>query len=121
MFKDSEVIPHLWVTIAHPFREKISNFTMNVFKIISRVKIILVTHNDLPLMFVQNTKCDIAINKEILSDLLNARGYFLLYGTTAPSSEFQHPEAWPASTYGQLREGYLRMKPSLARVKCCIL
>ena len=31
----------------------------------------------------------------------------LLYGTPAPSSERQHPEAWPASTYGHLREGCL--------------
>ena len=36
--------------------------------------------------------------------------FFLLYGTPAPSSECQHPEAWPASTYGYFREGYLRMK-----------
>ena len=27
-----------------------------------------------------------------------------MYGTPAPSSECQHPEAWPASTYGLLRE-----------------
>ena len=33
------------------------------------------------------------------------RVFFLLYGTPAPSSECQHPEAWPASTYGNLREG----------------
>jgi len=26
----------------------------------------------------------------------------------APSTERQHPEAWPASIYGHLREGYLR-------------
>ena len=26
-----------------------------------------------------------------------------MYGTPAPSSESQHPEAWPASTYGHLR------------------
>ena len=30
----------------------------------------------------------------------------------APSSKCQHPEAWPASTYGHLREGYLRIKSS---------
>ena len=33
--------------------------------------------------------------------------FSLLYGTPAPSSERQHLEAWPASTYGHLREGYL--------------
>ena len=27
----------------------------------------------------------------------------LLYSTPAPSAELQHPEAWPASTYGYLR------------------
>ena len=26
-----------------------------------------------------------------------------MYGTPAPSAESQHPEAWPASTYGHLR------------------
>ena len=26
-----------------------------------------------------------------------------MYGTPAPSTEGQHPEAWPASTYGHLR------------------
>ena len=31
--------------------------------------------------------------------------FSLLYGTPAPSAESQHPEAWPASTYGHLREG----------------
>ena len=36
--------------------------------------------------------------------------FSLLYGKPAPSSECQHPEAWPASTYGHLREGHLRMK-----------
>ena len=29
--------------------------------------------------------------------------FSLLYGTPAPSAESQHPEAWPASTYGELR------------------
>ena len=29
--------------------------------------------------------------------------FSLLYGTPAPSAERQHPEAWPASTYGHLR------------------
>ena len=29
--------------------------------------------------------------------------FSLLYGMPAPSSECQHPEAWPASTYGHLR------------------
>ena len=29
--------------------------------------------------------------------------FSLLFGTPAPSSERQHPEAWPASTYGYLR------------------
>ena len=33
--------------------------------------------------------------------------FSLLYGTPAPSSERKHPESWPASTYGHLREGYL--------------
>jgi len=32
----------------------------------------------------------------------------LLYGMPASSAERQHPEAWPASIYGHLREGYLR-------------
>ena len=31
------------------------------------------------------------------------RFFSLLYGTQAPSSESQHPESWPASTYGHLR------------------
>ena len=26
-----------------------------------------------------------------------------MYGTPAPSAERQHPEAWPATTYGHLR------------------
>ena len=30
--------------------------------------------------------------------------FLLLYGMPAPSAERQHPEAWPASTYGHLRE-----------------
>ena len=30
--------------------------------------------------------------------------FSLLYGMPAPSSECQHPEAWPASIYGHLRE-----------------
>ena len=37
---------------------------------------------------------------------------FLLCVMPAPSSECQHPEAWPASTYGHLREWYIRMKSS---------
>ena len=37
----------------------------------------------------------------------------LLYGTpAAPSVERQHPEAWPASTYGHLR-GYMWRNPYL--------
>ena len=32
----------------------------------------------------------------------------LLYGTPAPSAERQHPEAWPASTYGHWRGVNLR-------------
>ena len=40
-----------------------------------------------------------------LLDLIFFRFSFfsLLYGTPAPTSERQHPEAWPASTYGHLR------------------
>ena len=36
--------------------------------------------------------------------------FSLLYGTPAPSSECQHPEAWPASTYGHLRGVSLTFK-----------
>ena len=40
--------------------------------------------------------------------------FFLLsiVGTPAPSSERQHPEAWPASTYGYLR-GVSLILPSI--------
>ena len=38
--------------------------------------------------------------------------YHFLYSTAAPSAEYQHPEAWPASTYGHFKEGYLIMKSS---------
>ena len=31
------------------------------------------------------------------------RFFSILYGTPAPNAERQHPEAWPASTYGHLR------------------
>ena len=41
----------------------------------------------------------IALKKE-----LAYRVFLLLYGMPAPSAERQHPEAWPASTYGHLRE-----------------
>ena len=40
----------------------------------------------------------------------------LLYGTPASSAESQHPEAWPASIYRHLREGYLRKKKRKKRV-----
>ena len=33
--------------------------------------------------------------------------FSLLYGMPAPSAECQQLEAWPASIYGHLREGYL--------------
>ena len=36
-------------------------------------------------------------------NLKDFRFFSLLYGTPAPSAEPQHPEAWPASTYGHLR------------------
>ena len=36
----------------------------------------------------------------------------LLYGTPAPSIESQHPEAWPASTYGHLRGVSLKIVPA---------
>ena len=38
---------------------------------------------------------------------LDFRFFSLLYDTPAPSAESQHLEAWPVSTYGHLREGYL--------------
>ena len=37
--------------------------------------------------------------------------FSLLYGTPAPSAERQHPEAWPASTYGHLRGVSLKTVP----------
>ena len=40
---------------------------------------------------------------------------FLLYGTPAPSTECQNPEAWSASIYGHLKEFYCS-KASLANV-----
>ena len=42
------------------------------------------------------------------------RFYFfsLLYGTPAPSAERQHTEAWPASTYGHLRDVSLKIVPA---------
>ena len=36
----------------------------------------------------------------------------LLYGTPAPSAEHQHPEAWSASTYGQLIGVSLKIVPA---------
>ena len=39
--------------------------------------------------------------------------FSLLYGSPAPNSESQLLEAWPASIYGHLREGYLSV-PSQA-------
>ena len=38
------------------------------------------------------------------------RGFSLLYATQAPSLEYQHPEAWPTSTYGHLRGVSLNKK-----------
>ena len=39
--------------------------------------------------------------------------FVLLYRMPAPSAECQHPEAWPASIYGHLREGYLRKRSQM--------
>ena len=39
--------------------------------------------------------------------------FSLLYGMPAPSTERQHPEAWPARIYGHLSEGYLRINSHL--------
>ena len=38
--------------------------------------------------------------------------FSLLYGTPAPIAERQHPEAWPASTYGHVRGGSLKTVPA---------
>ena len=38
--------------------------------------------------------------------------FSLLYGTPALSAERQHPEAWPASTYGHLRGVSLKIVPA---------
>ena len=38
--------------------------------------------------------------------------FSLLYGTPALSAERQHPEAWPASTYGHLRGVSLKIGPA---------
>ena len=47
--------------------------------------------------------------------------FSLLYGMPAPSSESQLLEAWPASIYGHLREGYLSVPSQAGRnVPTCL-
>ena len=43
------------------------------------------------------------IEKKMKVKIILLSFFSLLYGTPAPSAESQHPEAWPASTYGYLR------------------
>ena len=48
----------------------------------------------------QSVKKTFAYTKE-----LAYRFFSLLYCMPAPRAESQHPVAWPASTYGHLRDG----------------
>ena len=49
--------------------------------------------------------CHVLANNTLFAgfDFLRFSFCSLLYGTPVPSAECQHPEAWPASTYGHLR------------------
>ena len=52
---------------------------------------------------------------------LDFRFFSILYGTPATCSESQLLEAWPASIYGHLREGYLSVPSQSGRnVPTCL-
>ena len=52
---------------------------------------------------MKSTKCG-AFHPTLLIALKKELAYRVFFYCTAPRAERQHPEAWPASTYRQLRE-----------------